>query len=122
ELQLEIMKVLWSRREATAAEVQLALEDRELAITTVSTLLSRLEKRGIVTHRNEGRLFIYQATLSEPDVRASMVGSLVDSMFGGDPAALVSQLLSARDVSPGDVDRMRKLIDDSRRRGGKPRG
>jgi predicted transcriptional regulator len=122
ELQLDVMKVLWHRGEATAAEVQMALEDRGLAITTVSTLLTRLEKRGVVEHRSEGRLFIYRATLSEPDVRRSMLGSLVDSLFSGDPAAVVSQLLAERDLSPGDLDRMRKLIDDSRGRGGRRRG
>ena len=122
ELQLDVIRVLWKRREASAAEVQAALEDRDLAITTVSTILSRLERRGVVAHRSEGRLFIYRALVSEPDVRRSMLGSLVDSLFSGDPAAVVSQLLAARDLSAGDLDRMRKLIGESRTRGGKRRG
>jgi predicted transcriptional regulator len=121
DLQLAVIRVLWKRREASAAEVHAALADRELAITTVSTILQRLEKRGIVDHRSEGRLFIYRAAVSEPDVRRSMLGSLVESVFSGDPAAVVSQLLAAQDVSPGDLDRMHKLIDESRRRGGKRR-
>lgn len=123
DLQLSVMRVLWTRREASVAEVQAALEDeRDLAITTVSTILSRLEKRGVVTHRSEGRLFIYRATVTEPEVRRSMLGSLVDSLFSGDPAAVVGQLLATRDVSPGDLDRMRALIDASRSGAGKRRG
>jgi BlaI family transcriptional regulator, penicillinase repressor len=122
ELQLAVMRVLWSRGGASAAEVQAALQDeRDLAITTVSTILARLEKRGVVRHRSEGRLFVYRATVSEPDVRRSMVGSLVHSLFSGDPTALVHQLLASQDLSPGDLDRMRALI-DARKRGERKRG
>jgi predicted transcriptional regulator len=117
DLQLAVMRVLWARGEASAAEVQLELEDdRDLAITTISTILSRLEKRGVVSHRSEGRLFMYRATVSEPEVKRSMLGSLVQSLFSGDPAAVVSQLLAAKDLSPGDLDRMRAMIDDRRRK------
>jgi BlaI family penicillinase repressor len=124
DLQLDIVRVLWRRKEATAAEVQTALDtERGLALTTVSTLLSRLEKRGLVTHRTEGRTFIYRATVSEPEVRHSMLGSLVDTVFKGDPTELVSQLLSAKDLSPDDLDRIRAMVDAARKgqsSGGKP--
>jgi predicted transcriptional regulator len=120
DLQLAVMRALWRRGEASAAEVQAALApERDLAITTVSTLLTRLERRGVVSHRSEGRLFLYRATVSEPEVRRSMVGTLVDSLFAGDPAAVVSHLLDAHDVSPGDLDRIRDLIEESRRTRGK---
>jgi BlaI family penicillinase repressor len=116
DLQLDIIRVLWRRKEATAAEVQAALDsDRGLALTTVSTLLTRLEKRGVVTHRNEGRTFIYRATVTEPEVRSSMLGSLVESVFKGDPTEVVSQLLSARDLSPNDLDRIKSLVDAARK-------
>jgi BlaI family penicillinase repressor len=117
ELQLAIMRVLWTRKEASATEVQAALPERDLAITTVSTLLTRLEKRGAVAHRSEGRLFIYRAAVDEPDVKRSMLGSLVNSLFAGDATALVQQLVDSKDVSPGDLDRIRAMVRD-----GKPRG
>jgi predicted transcriptional regulator len=116
DLQLDIIRALWRRKEATAAEVQAALDtERGLALTTVSTLLSRLEKRGLVTHRSEGRTFIYRAVVTEPEVRHSMLGSLVDSVFKGDPTELVSQLLSARDLSPADLDRIRSMVEAARK-------
>ena len=125
DLQLDVVRVLWRRKEATAAEVQSALDSpRGLALTTVSTLLSRLEKRGLVAHRTEGRTFIYHATVTEPEVRHSMLGSLVDSVFRGDPTELVSQLLSAKDLSPNDLDRIRAMVEAARKGqplpGGKP--
>jgi BlaI family penicillinase repressor len=123
DLQLAVMQVLWARREASAAEVQAALApERGLAITTVSTILSRLEKRGLVNHRSEGRLFLYSAAVGEPEVRRSMLGSLVDSLFAGDPAEVVSHLLAAHELSPGDLDRMRELIDQHRSSKGKRSG
>jgi BlaI family penicillinase repressor len=123
ELQLDLMRVLWRHREASAAEVQAHLAKRRpLAITTVSTLLSRLEKRGLVAHRSEGRVFVYHATVSEPQVRRSMLRSLVDSLFMGDRAAVVSQLLADGDVAPGDIDKMQALIDDGRKKKSARRG
>jgi predicted transcriptional regulator len=117
DLQLDIVRVLWRRGEASAADVQAALDkSRGLALTTVATLLTRLEKRGIVAHRSEGRLFIYHALVSEGDVRGSMLGSLVKSVFRGDPAELVSHLLNARELSPGDLERIRTLIDQAEAR------
>lgn len=117
ELQLDLMRVLWQHGEASATEVRAHLaRRRRLAITTVSTLLSRLEKRGLVDHRSEGRVFLYKALVTEPQVRKSMLRSMVESLFMGDHTAVVSQLLADGDLAADDVDKMKALIDDSRKR------
>jgi BlaI family penicillinase repressor len=122
-LQLAVLRVLWQKKEASAAQVHAALgARRDVAITTVSTILARLERRGIVSHRSVGRTFVYRPTVTEQSVRSSMLRSLVDSVFSRDPTAVVSQLLTRRDISPGDLDRMRELIDESRRQSKKKRG
>ncbi len=114
ELQLEIMKVVWERGEATVVEVQEALEpERRLAHTTVATLLSRLEKRGLLEHRTRRRQYVYRAVVSEQVVRDAVVREfteLADELFRGDVAALVSQLLTARDVEPEDLARVKEMI------------
>ena len=116
DLQLAVMRVIWDRGEASAADVQRALQrSRGLAITTISTLLTRLEKRGVVSHRVDGRTFVYRSKISEREVRRSMLSSLVDSLFRGDASAVVSQLLSARDVTDGDIERIQELVDDAKR-------
>ena len=75
DLQAAIMQVLWKKNEATASAVQEVLNgERELAKTTVSTVLSRLEDKGIVGHRTEGRAFVYFPAVSQEEVRRSMVG------------------------------------------------
>lgn len=113
ELQLAFMQVLWERGEATVQDVQQAL-DRPLAQSTVATLLGRLEKRGLVTHRVDGRQYVYRAAVTEPEVRRTLVSdmsALADELFGGDVAALVSHLLTARDVDGNDLARVKALIE-----------
>ncbi len=113
ELQLAVMRALWRRGEASVAQVHEELEpERGLAPTTVATLLSRLEKRGLLTHRTDGRVYIYTPTVSEQEVRRSMVADLTARLFQGDAAALVSHLLSSREIAPGDRERVRALLED----------
>lgn len=117
DLQIAIMRVLWAQGDATVAEVTEALRsERNLAQTTVATLLSRLERRGVVRHRTRQRQYVYHATVSEPEVRRSMVSELTDRLFGGDVAALMSHLLDAREISPDDLDKVRELIAERERR------
>jgi BlaI family penicillinase repressor len=112
ELQIAIMRELWTRGEATVAELHEALlPERGLALTTIATVLSRLEKRGVVSHHNRSRQFVYRAELSEDEVRGSMLSDLTDRVFGGDVAALLTHLLSEREMSPGDLARVRELIE-----------
>ena len=111
ELQLALMRVLWQRGEATVADICEALRpDRSLAPTTVATLLSRLERRGVVSHRVESRQFVYQATVSEDAVRHSMLSELTEQLFDGNVAELVSHLLTARDFSSGDLEKVKEMI------------
>jgi len=112
DLQLSIMQVLWSAGEATVAEVHVALlPQRGLAPTTITTVLSQLEKRGLVEHRALGRQFVYRTKVTEQDVRRSMVSELTDLLFRGDPAELVSHLLAARGLDPQELARVKALIE-----------
>jgi predicted transcriptional regulator len=112
ELQIALLRVLWDRGEATVSEISDALRpQRALALTTVATLLSRLEKRGIVEHETRSRQYHYRARVTESEVRGSMVEELTEQLFDGDVTALMSHLLTAREVSPGDLDRLKALLE-----------
>ena len=112
DLQLAIMGILWDHEEATVAQVRDAMRPtRTLAMTTVATLLSRLEKRDLIAHRSSGRQFIYRPLISEREVRRSMVAELTDRLFQGDAAELVSHLLTSREIDAGDVARVRELLE-----------
>jgi BlaI family penicillinase repressor len=115
ELQLAILGVLWERGEATVAEIWEALHaERGLAQTTLATVLTRLERRDIVAHRTRARHYVYRALVTEAEAQHSMVRELTDRLFEGDVTALVSHLLSARDVSPGDLARIRDMLESAR--------
>ena len=112
ELQLAILRVLWARGEATVQDIWEALHaERGLAQTTVATMLSRLERRGVVTRRAQSRQYRYRAAVTEREVQHSMVGELTERLFDGDVTALVQHLLSGEDVSPGDIAKIRDMIE-----------
>ena len=111
DLQLAIMRILWSQGEASVADVHEALEpERGLALTTIATMLAKMEKKGVVDHRAEGRRFIYRPTVSEGQVRRSMVTDLTSQLFRGDVFALVNHLLSEHEIDAQELDQLRGLI------------
>ena len=121
ELQLDILRVLWTKGEQPVAAVHAALAPtRDLAPTTVATLLKRLANRGIVTHRTEGRQFLYRALVSEEEATRTMLDETLDKLFAGDVPAMMAQLLRSRDVAAGDLERIRALLDDRAPEGSKP--
>lgn len=111
-LQLAIMRVLWDRSEATVADVREALlaEGRELAYTTVATMLAKMERKGQVTHRAEGKAFIYRPALGQEQVSRSMVTDLAARLFGGDVTLMVSHLLDGCELSSDELARLKALI------------
>jgi BlaI family transcriptional regulator, penicillinase repressor len=111
DLQLAIMRILWGQGEASVADVHEALEpERGLALTTIATMLAKMEKKGVVDHRAEGRRFIYRPTVSEGQVRRSMVTDLTSQLFRGDVFALVNHLLSEHEIDARELDQLRGLI------------
>ena len=110
--QLAVLRVLWERSEATVTDVQQALHaGRPLAATTIATLLSRLERRGIVAYRTEGRQYVYRAVLTEREARQHALVEVTKGLFEGDIATLVSQLLSSHELRSGDLAKVKALIE-----------
>ncbi|MBX3698679.1 MAG: BlaI/MecI/CopY family transcriptional regulator [Dokdonella sp.] len=111
ELQIALMRVLWARGETSTAEVaSIMAQDRGLAHTTVATLLTRLEKRGVVAQRRDGRQLLYRALVEESAVRRSMVADLIGSLFSGDANALVAHLVEESEIAPDDLARIRHRL------------
>ncbi len=112
DLQSAIMTVLWERGEATVAEVHAVVgEGRSLAFTTIATMLRKMEQKGVVEHRRQGRQFLYRPTVSEREVRSSMVRELLDRVFAGDPAALVNHLIAEHEMDPDELDDLRGRLE-----------
>lgn len=115
DLQLAILRVLWERDEAGVDEVVEALRPRrDPASSTVATVLSRLEQQGVVSHRQEGRRYVYRPEIERSDARGSMVDGLLDRAFDGDPLELVGHLVRRDEIDGADLDRLRAMIDEHR--------
>ena len=119
DLQHAIMRVLWDRGEAPVAEVhQCLLTERGLALTTIATMLSKMEKKGVVARRREGRGFVYRPTVTETQVNRTMVADLTEQLFDGDAAALVSHLLTEQEIDRTELDEIKRLIEGHRKQRG----
>jgi len=109
--ELRIMRVLWTRDEATNVDIVGAIDNPRLARNTVMTTLGVLERKGYVDHRVDGRTFLYRAVVAEDDVRASVLDSVLQRFFGGSAEALVAKLLDREAISVTDRERIQALFE-----------
>ncbi|MEX0585234.1 MAG: BlaI/MecI/CopY family transcriptional regulator [Pirellulales bacterium] len=112
ELQLEILKVLWRLGPASVAEVHAELAAQRLAYTTVATMLRKMEDRGLVRHRNDGRRFIYEAALAADDVKSNMAADFVHRLCDGRLAEAMCHLLDVRSVSRQELLELERMIQE----------
>jgi len=111
DLQLKIMKLLWEHGESAVADLHRALtREKAFAYTTIATMLRKMEEKGLVTHRVDGRCFIYSAAVQEQAVSRGMAGDLLDRLFEGSLSSMVSHLLTTREISREELARLEKLI------------
>jgi BlaI family penicillinase repressor len=109
--ELELMKIVWQKGEATVRDVyETLLERRKIAYTTVMTMMRVLEKKGHVKTRRENRAFVYRATRPERQVVRSMVREFVDRVFNGSAQPLLVHLVEDRRLSPQELEELERLI------------
>ncbi|MBA3322942.1 MAG: BlaI/MecI/CopY family transcriptional regulator [Pyrinomonadaceae bacterium] len=109
-LELEIMKVLWETGPANVQTVQGHLE-RELAYTTVQTMLNVLHRKNKVTRVLKEKAYFYRPAVSRQQVLRQTVGDIVDRLFGGSAESLVMNLLETRRLTPETLSRLNALVD-----------
>jgi predicted transcriptional regulator len=113
--QREIMEIVWDRGEISANDVRdILAEKRDLAKNTVRTLLERMEDKGWLKHREEGRTFLYSAAQPREASVGQKVLEVVDHICGGSPEELVSALLDYRGLSSQELKRIRAMLDDAK--------
>jgi BlaI family penicillinase repressor len=116
KVQLEIMRVLWQQGSVTARDItdkmNAAGRTPPIAHSTVQTLLRQMEAKGAVTHEQEGRTFVFRAAQEEKEVTSTATRELLSRVFGGSVSGLVAHLLTHEKISPSEMQRLRKLIDE----------
>ena len=112
-LELEIMHVLWELGSANVQAVQQKLE-RELAYTTVQTMLNILHRKGKVKRTLKERAYFYKPAVSRRQVASLHVGDMVERLFGGSAESLVMSLLETKHLTPAKLARLNKLLAQSK--------
>ena len=113
EVELELMTILWRLGVGTVRDVMAQLPaERQLAYTSVSTMLRILEQKEILTSRKTGVSHVYVPTLSRAEYEASAVERLVSSVFDDVPEALVARLIEVKGMTPEALTRLKTMLDD----------
>lgn len=117
DLQFKIMTILWKDGEGSVSSIRDRLKpDKELAITTVGTVLSRLEKKGILSHSKEGRQYIYRPLITQDQARSSMISNLTRQLFKGNTTVLVNHLLNEDEFDEQDLEEIERMIEGYKQR------
>jgi predicted transcriptional regulator len=110
------MEYVWELQEATVAQiVQKISQRREVTYTTVLAAMQRLEKKGWITHRSEGRAHVYRPVRSRQAVRRGALRELLESVFQGDPRLLLANFLDEQPRSDAELVELRDLIEQRRK-------
>ncbi|HSG71653.1 MAG TPA: BlaI/MecI/CopY family transcriptional regulator [Planctomycetaceae bacterium] len=110
--EMEVARLLWELNEASVREVHDACpDDRKMDFTVVQTYLRRLESKGYVTSRLEGRTKVYRPKVKPRTVIRETVDDLVDRLFAGDRLPLMQHLIEDRSLSDEDIRQLRELLD-----------
>jgi BlaI family transcriptional regulator, penicillinase repressor len=112
ERELELMHVFWNRGESTVAEVRddLAAAGRDLAYTTVATLVRILTEKGFPEQTTDERPFRYRPLRTFDEVAGSLVGDLVDRVLRGSRAQLLIRLLGQERLTKKERDLLREIL------------
>ncbi|HXK07033.1 MAG TPA: BlaI/MecI/CopY family transcriptional regulator [Verrucomicrobiae bacterium] len=110
-LELEIMNVLWETGPAGVQAVQSRLKRRELAYTTVQTMLNILHRKGKVRRQLKDRAYIYRPILSRQKAVGQAIGDMLERFFGGSADSLVLSLVETRHLTPEKLAQIQKLLE-----------
>jgi predicted transcriptional regulator len=111
EAELRLMKILWQRGESGVGDLVAAIPaDAPLAYNSVLTTIRILEQKGYVTHRQEGRAYLYVPCVAEQDAGRSEVRHMLQRFFGNSREQLLLSLLDDRDITREELARLKEAI------------
>jgi predicted transcriptional regulator len=115
DLQQDILDVIWTRGSATAEQVREGLlPDRVLKDPTVRTLLRRLESRGFLTHRVDGTVFVYQATVGQRHMAARAVQHIIERFCSGSGDQFLAGMVDEQVLTIEQIERLARKVKGQR--------
>jgi len=112
ETEMEVLHHVWDLGEATVTDVrERILEDRDVAYTTIMTVMKKLAEKGYLTYHKEGRSYVYEPAQQPNEVQHSLLQRLMEKVFNGSPSALVQTLVQREDLSDAERREILDIID-----------
>ncbi len=110
--EVAIMQALWQGGELSAKQINQSLTDKHWQRTTLATMLTRLEEKGVVQRQKaaSGNGYLYRALLDEEDYRQSAANELLDTLYHGSVGSLAASLVASRQLSEQDIAELRELF------------
>lgn len=117
DLQRTVMETVWEMDEATVNQVRAKLNrDKDLAYTTVLSVMQKLEKTGWLRHREEGRTYVYMPEQTREQEGTRSLKAFVKSVFGGDPVLVFQHLLDDERIGEEEIEAIEKMIEERKDR------
>ncbi len=111
EAELRLMKILWRRGESAVGDLVAAMPDGEpLAYNSVLTTIRILEQKGYVTHRQEGRAFVYRPCVAEQEASRTEIRHIMQRFFGDSRERLLLSVLRDEEVTLDELERLKEAI------------
>ena len=112
DVELEMMNIIWGLGSATVKDVLESLpKKRQLAYTSVSTMLRILEQKKILKSEKQGRGHVYTPQLPKEDYEVRSVRHLLEGVFKGNTSSLVRSLLNTKNLNQDELNELKKLIE-----------
>lgn len=113
--ELEILRILWNHGPATVRQVLEQLSDKR-AYTSVMSLMTVMTEKKLVTRKAQGRAFLYTAKLKPEQTEGKILGNVLDRVFDGSASSLVARLLEQSKPSQDELDEIRRLINQHKKK------
>ena len=111
ETEMEVLRHVWALRRCTVREVHAAITaERDLAYTTVMTVMKNLVAKGYLAHDKDGTAYAYTPARPAEAVRRSLLAGFVEKVFGGSPEAFVQALAAPETLTAADRARLEALV------------
>lgn len=112
ETEMEVLQLVWELGEATVNDVRdRILEDRDVAYTTIMTVMKNLAEKGYLTYEKEGRTYVYEPARPPEEVRHSLLAELMGKVFEGSASALVQTLVQNEELTADERAQIQSLIE-----------
>lgn len=112
ETEMEVLHHVWEMGEATVKQVRKRiLEDREVAYTTIMTVMKNLAEKGYLKYRKEGVTYVYSPAQEPESVQSNLIKDLITKVFKGSPKDLVQALVNSEDLTEKDLSEIKNMIE-----------